>query len=278
MSVISFLENHVQHLQSACASSHQFQQMSRDFQAWLDTKKEELNKAHPISAKLDVLESLIKYQKDFSKTLIAQSSVYEKTIVEGENLLLKTQGSEKAALQLQLNTIKTNWDEFNKLVKEREDKVKDSLEKALKYKEHVETLRPWIDKCQNNLEEIKFCLDPTETENSIAKLKSLQKEMDQRFGMVELLNNAANSLLSVCEIDKEVVTDENKSLNQKVDMVTEQLHSKKFSLESMAQKFKEFQEVSKEAKRQLQCAKEQLDVYDSLGPKRMNAHRPRHKD
>ncbi|XP_011280718.2 dystonin isoform X22 [Felis catus] len=259
-------ENHVQHLQSACASSHQFQQMSRDFQAWLDTKKEEQNKCPPISAKLDVLESLIKDQKDFSKTLSAQSNIYEKTIAEGENLLLKTQGSEKAALQLQLNSIKTNWDGFNKQVKEREDRVKDSLEKALKYREHVETLRPWIDKCQNNLEEIKFCLDPAETENSVAKLQSLQKEMNQHLGMVELLNNAANSLLSVCEVDKEAVTDENKSLIQKVDMVTEQLHSKKFSLENMAQKFKEFQEVSKEAKRQLQCAKEQLDVYDSLGP------------
>ncbi|XP_036912243.1 dystonin isoform X14 [Sturnira hondurensis] len=259
-------ENHVQHLQSACASSHQFQQMSRDFQAWLDTKKEELSTSHPISAKLDVLESLIKDQKDFRKTLTAQSSIYEKTIAEGENLLLKTQGSEKAALQLQLNTIKANWDGFNKQVKEREDKVKDSLEKALKYKEHVETLRPWIEKCQNNLEELKFCLDPAETENSIAKLKSLQKEMDQRFGMIELLNNAANSLLSVCETDKEVVTDENKSLNQKVGMVTEQLHSKKFFLENMAQKFKEFQELSREAKRQLQCTKEQLDVHDSLGP------------
>ncbi|XP_055119421.2 dystonin isoform X21 [Symphalangus syndactylus] len=258
-------ENHVQHLQSACASSHQFQQMSRDFQAWLDTKKEEQNKSHPISAKLDVLESLIKDHKDFSKTLTAQSHIYEKTIAEGENLLLKTQGSEKAALQLQLNTIKTNWDTFNKQVKERENKLRDSLEKALKYKEQVETLRPWIDKCQNNLEEIKFCLDPAEGENSIAKLKSLQKEMDQHFGMVELLNNTANSLLSVCEIDKEVVTDENKSLIQKVDMVTEQLHSKKFSLESMTQKFKEFQEVSKESKRQLQCAKEQLDIHDSLG-------------
>ncbi|XP_070952097.1 dystonin isoform X30 [Macaca nemestrina] len=259
-------ESHVQHLQSACASSHQFQQMSRDFQAWLDTKKEEQNKSHPISAKLNVLESLIKDHKDFSKTLTAQSHIYEKTIAEGENLLLKTQGSEKAALQLQLNTIKTSWDTFNKQVKERENKLKDSLEKALKYKEQVETLRPWIDKCQNNLEEIKFCLDPAEGENSIAKLKSLQKEMDQHFGMVELLNNTANSLLSVCEIDKEVVTDENKSLIQKVDMVTEQLHSKKFSLENMAQKFKEFQEVSKESKRQLHCAKEQLDIYDSLGP------------
>ncbi|XP_073761247.1 dystonin isoform X18 [Callorhinus ursinus] len=259
-------ENHIQHLQSACASSHQFQQMSRDFQVWLDTKKEEHNRSPPISAKLDVLESLIKDQKDFSKTLSAQSHVYEKTIVEGENLLLKTQGSEKAALQSQLNTIKTSWDGFNKQVKEQEDKVKDSLEKALKYQEHVETLRPWIDKCQNNLGEIKFCLDPAETENAMAKLKALQKEMNQHLGMVELLNNAANSLLSVCEVDKEVVTDENKSLIQKVDMVTEQLHSKKLSLENMAQKFKEFQEVSKEAKRQLECAKEQLDVHDSLGP------------
>ncbi|XP_077911331.1 dystonin isoform X14 [Halichoerus grypus] len=259
-------ENHIQHLQSACASSHQFQQMSRDFQVWLDTKKEEHNRSPPISAKLDVLESLIKDQKDFSKTLSAQSHIYEKTIAEGENLLLKTQGSEKAALQSQLNTIKTNWDGFNKQVKEQEDKVKDSLEKALKYKEHVETLQPWIDKCQNNLGEIKFCLDPAETENAMAKLKSLQKEMNQHLGMVELLNNAANSLLSVCEVDKEVVTDENKSLIQKVDMVTEQLHSKKLSLENMAQKFKEFQEVSKEAKRQLECAKEQLDVHDSLGP------------
>ncbi|XP_014443533.1 dystonin [Tupaia chinensis] len=251
-------ENHIQHLQSACASSHQFRQMSRDFQAWFDSKKEEQSKSPPISAKLDVLESLIKDQKDFSTTLTAQSDIYEKTIAEGENLLLKTQGSEKAALQSQLNTIKTNWDGFNKQVKEREDKLKESLEKALKYREQVETLKPWIDKCQNNLEEIKFCL--------VAKLKSLQKEMDQHFGMVELLNNTANSLLSVCEIDKEVVTDENKSLIQKVDMVTEQLHSKKLSLDNMAQKFKEFQEISKEAKRQLQCAKEQLDVHDSLGP------------
>ncbi|XP_049750665.1 dystonin isoform X3 [Elephas maximus indicus] len=259
-------ENHVQHLQSAYASSHQFQQMSKDFHAWLDTKKEEQNKSHPISAKLNVLELLIKEQKDFSKTLTLQSNIYEKTITEGENLLLKTQGSEKAALQLQLNTIKADWDGFNKQVKEREEKLKDSLEKALKYKEHVETLRPWVEKCQNNLEEIKFSLDPAQTEDSIGKLKSLQKEMDQHFGMVELLNNAANSLLNVCEIDKEAVTDENKLLIQKVDTVTEQLHSKKLSLENMAQKFKEFQEVSREAKRQLRCAKEQLDVHDSLGP------------
>ncbi|XP_060018497.1 dystonin isoform X1 [Lagenorhynchus albirostris] len=259
-------ENHVQHLQSAYASSRQFQQMSRDFQAWLDTKKEEQNKSPPTSAKVEVLESLMKHQKDFRKTLTAESHIYEKTMAEGENLLLKTQGSEKVALQLQLNTIKTNWDGFQKQVKEREDRVKDSLEKALKYKEHVEMLQPWIDRCQNSLKEIKCSLDPAETEKSLAQLKSLQKERDQHFGMVEQLNSAASSLLRVCEVDKEAVAEEKESLLQKLDMATEQVHRKKFSLENMAQKFKEFQEVSKEAQRQLHCAKEQLDMHDSLGP------------
>ncbi|XP_057607240.1 dystonin isoform X13 [Chionomys nivalis] len=259
-------ENHVQHLQSACASSHQFQQMSKDFQAWLDTKKEEQRNSPPVSAKFDILESLLKAQKDFSKTFTEQSNIYEKTIAEGENLLLKTQGAEKAALQLQLNTMKTDWDRFRKQVSAREEKLKDALEKALKYREQVETLQPWVDRCQQSLDKVKFCLDPTETENSIAELKSLQKEMDHHFGMVELLNNAANSLLSVCEVDKEVVTDENKALIQKVDRVTEQLQSKKVSLENMAQKFKDFQEASKEAERQLLGAKEQLDAHHSLGP------------
>ncbi|XP_051008985.1 dystonin isoform X1 [Acomys russatus] len=259
-------ENHVQHLQSACASSHQFQQMSKDFQAWLDTKKEEQRNSPPISAKLDVLESLLKAQKDFSKTFTEQSNIYEKTIAEGENLLLKMQGAEKAALQLQLNTIKTNWDRFRKQVREREETLKDALEKALKYREQVETLQPWIDKCQGSLDGVKFCLDPAETEKSIAELKSLQKEVDHHFGMVELLNHTANSLLSVCEVDKEVLTDENEALVQKVDTVTEQLQRKKVSLESMVQKFKEFQEVSREARRQLLGAKEQLDAYLSLGP------------
>ncbi|XP_027380170.1 dystonin isoform X25 [Bos indicus x Bos taurus] len=259
-------ETHVEHLQSACASSHQFQQMSRDFQAWLDTKKEEQNNSPLISAKIDVLESLVKDQKDFRKTLTAQSHLYEKTIAEGENLLLKTQGSEKVALQLQLNTIKTNWDGLQKQVKDREDRVKDTLERALKYKEHVDTLRPWIDRCQGSLEEIKCSLDPAETENALARLKALQKEMDQHFGLVEQLSGAAGSLLGVCEVDQEVVAEERECLLRKVDTVTEQVHRKKFSLENMAQKFKEFQEVSREAQRQLQGAKDQLAVHDSLGP------------
>ncbi|NXE49996.1 DYST protein, partial [Casuarius casuarius] len=259
-------DDHVQQLQSAYATSHQFQQMSEDFQSWLDKKNEELNQACPISAKLDTLQSLIEEQKDFKKTLSDQISSYEKIVAEGESILQKTQGADKAALQSQIATLKSNWDEMNKQVKERQDKLTDCLEKALQYKQHVENLQPWIEKCQSNLCEVKVGINPVEIENSIVQVKAWQKDLDKHHGTVELLNNTAESLLSASQTDKEVVEEETKGLNQKVKMVTEQLHKKRECLENMAQRLKEFQESSRETEKQLKSAKEHLEAHDALGP------------
>ncbi|NWH29740.1 DYST protein, partial [Chloropsis hardwickii] len=259
-------DNHVQQLQSAYATSHQFQQMSKDFEAWLSKKKEELNQARPVSAKLDALQSLIEEQKDFKKTMTDQISSYERIVAEGESILQKTQGDDKAELQSQIATLKNNWDEMNKQVKEREDKLADCLEKALKYKQHVENLQPWIEKCQSNLCELKVGINPVEIEDSIVQVRAWQKDLDKHHGMVELLNNSAESLLNASQTDKEIVQEETKVLNQNVKVVTEQLHKKRESLENMAQRLKEFQDSSKETERQLKSAKEHLEAHDSLGP------------
>ncbi|XP_059691826.1 dystonin isoform X4 [Gavia stellata] len=259
-------DNHVQQLQSAYAASHQFQQMSQDFQAWLGKKKEELNQARPVSAKLDALRSLIEEQKDFKKTMTDQISSYERIVAEGESILQKTQGADKAALQSQIATLRSNWDEMNKQVKERQDKLTDCLEKALKYKQHVENLQPWIEKCQSNLCELKVGINPVEIENSIVQVKAWQKDLDKHHGMVELLNNTAESLLSASQTDKEIVQEETKVLNQKVNVVTEQLHKKRECLENMAQRLREFQESSRETEKQLKSAKDHLEAHDLLGP------------
>ncbi|XP_066035850.1 dystonin isoform X3 [Chamaea fasciata] len=259
-------DNHVQQLQSAYATSHQFQQMSKDFQAWLSKKKEELNQARPVSAKLDSLQSLIEEQKDFKKTMTDQISSYERIVAEGESILQKTQGDDKAELQSQIATLKNSWDEIKKQVKEREDKLTDCLEKALKYKQHVENLQPWIEKCQSNLCELKVGINPVEIEDSIVQVRAWQKDLDKHHGMVELLNNSAESLLNACQTDKEIVQEETKVLNQNVKVVTEQLHKKRECLENMAQRVKEFQDSSRETERQLKSAKEHLEAHDSLGP------------
>ncbi|XP_039582364.1 dystonin isoform X6 [Passer montanus] len=259
-------DNHVQQLQSAYATSHQFQQMSKDFEAWLSKKKEELNQARPVSAKLDALQSLIEEQKDFKKTMTDHISSYERIVAEGESILQKTQGDDKAELQSQIAILKNNWDEVNKKVKEREDKLADCLEKALKYKQHVENLQPWIEKCQSNLCELKVGINPVEIEDSIVQVRAWQKDLDKHHGMVELLNNSAESLLNASQMDKEIVQEETKVLNQNVKVVTEQLHKKRECLENMAQRLKEFQDSSRETERQLKSAKEHLEAHDSLGP------------
>ncbi|NXW84621.1 DYST protein, partial [Alopecoenas beccarii] len=259
-------DNHVQQLQSVYATSHQFQQMSKDFQTWLGKKKEELKQARPVSAKLDVLQSLIEEQKDFKKTMTDQISSYERIVAEGESILQKTQGADKAALQSQIATLRSNWDEMNNQVKERQDKLTDCLEKALKYKQHVENLQPWIEKCQSNLCELKVGINPVEIENSIVQVRGWQKDLDKHHGMVELLNNTAESLLSASQTDKEIVQEETKVLNQKVNVVTEQLHKKRECLENMAQRLKEFQESTRETEKQLKSTKEHLEAHDSLGP------------
>ncbi|NWY93899.1 DYST protein, partial [Loxia curvirostra] len=259
-------DNHIQQLQSAYTTSHQFQQMSKDFEAWLSKKKEELNQARPVSAKLEALQSLIEEQKDFKRTMTDQISSYERIVAEGESILQKTQGDDKAELQSQIATLKNNWDEMNKKVKEREDKLADCLEKALKYKQHIENLQPWIEKCQSNLCELKVGINPVEIEDSIVQVRAWQKDLDKHHGIVELLNNSAESLLNASQTDKEIVQEETKVLNQNVKVVTEQLHKKRECLENMAQRLKEFQDSSRETERQLKSAKEHLEAHDSLGP------------
>ncbi|XP_042313307.1 dystonin [Sceloporus undulatus] len=258
--------NHIEQLQSTYVSSHQFQKMSKDFQAWLDKQKEEQNQSRPISTRLESLWSLIDDHKEFKAKLSDQAGSYEKIIAEGENLLLKTQGAEKAELQSQLNLLKSNWEEMNKQVKERQDKLNDCVGKALKYKEHVENLQPWIAKCESNLSEIKMGIDPVELENSITQVKTWQKDLDKHQAIVELLCNAAETFLSACETDKDGVEEEKTELIQKMDTVTEQLQVKRDGLEKMSQRLKEFQESSRDIKEQLKNAREQLEVHESLKP------------
>lgn len=212
------------------------------------------------------MQSLIEEQKGFMKTLTNEISSYEKIVAEGESILQKTQGADKAALQDQIATLRSNWDEMDKEVKERQGKLADCLEKALKYKQHVESLQPWIEKCQSNLSELKVGINPVEIENSVVQVRAWQKDLDKHHGIVELLNNSAESLLSASQTDKEIVKEETKVLNEKVSMVTEQLHKKRECLENMAQRLKEFQESSRETEKQLQSAKEHLEAHDSLGP------------
>ncbi|XP_067840170.1 microtubule-actin cross-linking factor 1 isoform X9 [Heptranchias perlo] len=258
--------NRVHQLQSALANSEQFQHMFDDCQAWLGGKCSEQTQMAPISAKLDRLHSLIDEQAEFRKSLAQKAGSYEMIMAEGESLLQNTQpGAEKTALQGRLAKLKANWEELAKQVEDRQEKLRDCSQKAQKYRECVEHLLPWIQECEAKVSLVQVCSDAAEIESSLANIKALQSDVDKHRRPLESLNNAADSLIEASQADLGDIQSEKASVNQKVDLVNERLRLKKDSLDEVAKCVKEFQNSLHDVKKQLDGAKQQLELHDALG-------------
>ncbi|KFP10865.1 Microtubule-actin cross-linking factor 1, partial [Egretta garzetta] len=254
-------------LQTALASSQQFQHMFDELRTWLDDKLCQQAQSQPISAKLERLQSQIQEQEEFQKSLNQHSGSYEMIVAEGESLLLSVQpGEEKTTLQNQLVSLKTHWEELSKQAADRHSKLKDCLQKAQKYQRHTEDLLPWVEDCKAKMSELEVTLDPVQLEATLLRSKAMLSDVEKRRSLLEMLNSAADILIDASQTDEDDIRDEKAGINQKMDAITEELQAKTGSIEEMSQRLKEFQESFKNIEKKLEGAKHQLEIYDALGP------------
>ncbi|NXF11772.1 MACF1 factor, partial [Smithornis capensis] len=254
-------------LQTALASSQQFQHMFDELRTWLDDKLCQQAQSQPISAKLERLQSQIQEQEEFQKSLNQHSGSYEMIVAEGESLLLSVQpGEEKTTLQNQLVSLKTHWEELSKQAADRHSKLKDCLQKAQKYQRHTEDLLPWVEDCKAKVAELEVTLDPVQLEATLLRSKAMLSDVEKRRSLLEMLNSAADILIDASQTDEDDIRDEKAGINQKMDAITEELQTKTGSIEEMSQRLKEFQESFKNIEKKLEGAKHQLEIYDALGP------------
>lgn len=217
----------------------------------------------PISAKVDVLQQTIEEHSKLQRVL--KEEAYNRIVGEGERLLQNTDGAEKLALQGQLTTLSTSWDEVKKSSAEHGDKLRTALLRSQKYQEHAEKLSSWIQDCEASVDHIKLVLDPVRTENSMSQVKALQRDIDKHRGLVDQLNADVESLTELANTDTDAVKEEKENINRRVEKLGEGLQSKRESLEKISVTIKEFSEALREAKGQLEGAKKQLNSYESMG-------------
>lgn len=265
MSHFFVVAKRIEQLNSTFASSQQFHQTSKDFQSWLGEQLQDQAQPQPISAKADILQQAIEDHSKLQKTLGEHEEAYNTITGEGEMLLQSTDGAEKLALQGQLTTLASNWEEVKKGSLEQADKLQTALQRSLKYQEHAEKLSAWIQECEAGEGRVKLTVDPVAVETSISQVKALQKDVDKHRGMAEQLNTAADSLLEVANADTEAIKEEKASIGKRMDNVVESLQTKRDSLEKISHAVKEFNDAYKEAQGQLEGAKKQVDAYESQG-------------
>uniref|UniRef100_A0ABM5ETF4 Microtubule-actin cross-linking factor 1 isoform X3 n=1 Tax=Pogona vitticeps TaxID=103695 RepID=A0ABM5ETF4_9SAUR len=254
-------------LQTALASSQQFQQMFDELQAWLEEKTRQQAQSGPISAKLERLQSQIQEQEELQKSLNQHSGTYEMIVLEGESFVLSASpGEEKANLQGQLVNLKANWEHLSRQIAERHSRLKECLQKAQKYQRHAEDLFPWVEDYRSKMMELELTLDPVQLEAALLRAKALLSDVEKRRSLLEMLNSAADILINASEMDEDDVRDEKAGINQKMDAITEELQTKTGSLEEMLQRLKEFQESFRNIEKKLEGTKHQLEIYEALGP------------
>lgn len=255
----------IEQLNSAFASSQQFHQTSKDFQSWLNETIQEQCKPQPVSADIEILQQTLKENSVVQKTICDREDSFNTITREGEALLQSTEGAEKVALQGQLSALKSNWDDVKKCNAEQAGKLQGAMQKALKYKEISEHLSSRLQECEDREKSVKLSVDLPEIESSVSQLKAIQKDLDKHRGQVALMNAAADSLLEVVTSDGDTVRDDKTAIGIRVDKLTDDLQLKKESLENISQKIKEFNDLQKEAKAQLEGTKKQLEAHSALG-------------
>uniref|UniRef100_A0A4W4F3J8 Dystonin n=1 Tax=Electrophorus electricus TaxID=8005 RepID=A0A4W4F3J8_ELEEL len=255
----------IHQLNSTFASSLQFHQTSKDFQAWIEQKLQDQAGLQTISAKVDILSQSLKEHSAVQRALSEHEEPYSTIIKEGETLLQSTEGAEKLALQGQLSALKSNWEEVKRGAVDRAEKLNTAIDRAQKYKEHAESLSKWLQDYVGRENMVKFSVNPAEVENCISQVKAIQKDLDKRRAQMELLNTAADSLMEVATADVDAVKEEKMVIGQNIENLTEDLQLKKESLEKLSQRLKEFTDTHKELKSQLEDAKRQLECHTDLG-------------
>ncbi|XP_026529532.1 microtubule-actin cross-linking factor 1 isoform X7 [Notechis scutatus] len=254
-------------LQTALASSQQFQQMFDELHTWLEDRLKQQAQSGPISARLERLQCQIQEQEESQKSLNQHSGSYEMIVAEEESLLLSVHpGEEKTTMQSQLVSLKANWEELSKQIASRHSKLKDCLQKAQKYQRHVEDLFPWVEDCRSKMLELEVTLDLVQLEAALLRSKAMLSDVAKRRSLLEMLNSAADVLIDASEMDEDDIRDEKAEINHKMDAITEELQAKTESLEEMSQRLKEFQESFRNIEKKLEGTKHQLEIYEALGP------------
>lgn len=243
--------------------------MFEELRTWLDGQAAERtpSMSDPLPCQSEALQALVADQEELQRGMAQQRGSYELIQAEGASILASLPaGDERSGLQARLTKLRQDWEEVNQCFTEKQAHIKETLGRAVQYKQHRDELTPWLKDCEQKEAEIQPSLEPAALEEALQKARQLGLDLDRRRPLLETLNSAADQLLEQSRTGEEEVRDEKAQLNRRLDDLSERLHGRMAQLEELNSRLKEFEDGRLAVERRLEAARHQLEVQEALGP------------
>lgn len=243
--------------------------MFEELRVWLDGQAAASTPfmSSPLPCQPETLQALLAQHEDLQRGLAQQRGSYELIQAEGTSILASLPaGDERSGLQARLTKLRQDWEEVNHRFTEKQSHIKETLGRAVQYRQHRDELDPWLKECEQKEAEILPSLEPAALEESLHKARQLGLDLDRRRPLMEALNSAADLLLEQSRTGEEEVRDEKAQLNRRLDGLSERLHGRMAQLEELNSRLKEFEDGRLTVDRRLEAARHQLEVQEALGP------------
>ncbi|XP_060753614.1 microtubule-actin cross-linking factor 1 isoform X11 [Tachysurus vachellii] len=256
-------------LQAALSSTQQFQQMFVELRTWLDEQAaaNTPSMSDPLPCQPEVLQALLSQQEELQRGVAQQRGSYELIQAEGASILASLPaGDERSGLQARLSKLRQDWEDVNQRITEKQAHIKETLGRAVQYRQHRDELGPWLKDCEQKETEIQTSLEPAALEEALQKARQLGLDLDRRRPLLEALNSAADQLLEQSRTGEEEVRDEKAQLNRRLDGLSERLYGRMAQMEELNSRLKEFEDGRLAVERRLEASRHQLEVQEALGP------------
>lgn len=243
--------------------------MFEELRTWLDGQAAARtpSMSDPLPCQPEALQALVADQEELQRGMAQQRGSYELIQAEGASILASLPaGDERSGLQARLTKLRRDWEEVNRCFTEKQAHIKETLGRAVQYKQHRDELTPWLKDCEQKEAEIQPSLEPASLEAALQKARQLGLDLDRRRPLLEALNSAADQLLEQSQTGEEEVRDEKAQLNRRLDDLSERLHGLMAQLEELNSRLKEFEDGRLVVERRLEAARHQLEVQEALGP------------
>lgn len=243
--------------------------MFEELHGWLDGQAAASTPSisDPLPCQPEVLQALLTQQEELQRGVAQQRGSYELIQAEGASLLASLPaGDERSGLQARLTKLRKDWEEVNQRFTEKQAHIKETLGRAVQYRQHRDVLDPWLKECEQKEAEIQPSLEPAALEDALQKARQLCLDIVHRRPLLEALNSAADQLLEQSRTGEEEVRDEKAQLNHRLDGLSERLHGRMAQLEELNSRLKEFEDGRLAIERRLEAARHQLEVQEALGP------------